>query len=393
MYNIKTYNNIAPEGLKLFDESYKLNENGDYDAILLRSQNLHNIDFPRRLKAIARAGAGVNNIPIDKATEAGIVVFNTPGANANAVKELVIASMILSVRPIIRGALWVKNLKTDNLDQTIEANKKQFKGTELEGKTLGVIGLGSIGSMVANDAYRLGMNVIGYDPYVSVNTAWNISRRVKRALHLDEIFKECDFISIHIPLNEETKNIISKQQIYKMKKDTVLLNFSRKELIDNEAIIEALDQNELGQYVTDFADETLLKHDKVLVLPHLGASTNEAEVNCAKVAVRTLTYFLETGNIINAVNFAPMELGFNSPTRFTLIHHNVPKMLSKISTIAGQHDINIDNMMNRNSGEYAYTIVDISNTDPTLLGEVKQAFDRLDSMIYTRIIRQPSARF
>lgn len=388
MYKIKTYNKIAPEGLALFDANYKINENGSPDAILLRSHNLHDIEFNPELKAIARAGAGTNNIPIEKATEAGIVVFNTPGANANAVKELVLACMILSVRPIIRGAQWIKNITTDDLDTTVESNKNEFKGSELEGKTLGVIGLGSIGSIVANDAYRLGMHVIGYDPYVSVNTAWNISRRVKRALNLDEIFRESDFISIHVPLNENTHHFISKHQIYKMKKDAVLLNFSRKELVNIDDVLDALDHDNLDQYITDFVDKQLMEHPKVLILPHLGASTYEAELNCAKAAVRTLTYFLETGNILNSVNFAPMELAFNSPTRFTLIHKNQPKMLGQISHIAGELNINIDNMMNRNSGDYAYTIVDISDTDPTLLAKVKQSFDGIDSMLYTRIIRQ-----
>lgn len=388
MHKIKTYNNISTEGLKLFGSEYKLNEDASYDAILLRSHNLVDQELDSNLKAIARAGAGVNNIPVHEATEKGIVVFNTPGANANAVKELVLASMLLSVRPILRGASWVQTLAGEAIQEAVERNKKAFLGTELEGKTLGVIGLGSIGSLLANDAYRLGMNVIGYDPYVSVDTAWNISRRVKRALTLDEIFIECDFISIHVPLNETTYHIISKQQIYKMKENAVLLNFSRKELVDNQAVLSALDQNILGQYITDFVDTSLLHHDKVLILPHLGASTHEAEENCARVAVRTLMYFLETGNIVNSVNFAPMELAFYSPTRFTLIHKNVPKMLGQISTIAGQLNINIDNMMNRNSGDFAYTIVDISDTDPTLLANVKKAFDAIDSIIFTRIIRQ-----
>ena len=386
MYHIQTFNHIAQEGLNLFDQRYSINVSENPDAIILRSHILKNHIFSPNLKAIARAGVGINNIPVDKATENGIVVFNTPGANANAVKEMVIAGMLLSSRPILQSHLWLKTLESKNLEKDIENHKSQFKGYELEGKTLGVIGLGNIGSMVANDAYRLGMNVIGYDPYVSVHTAWNISRRVKRALSLDEILQDSDIISIHIPLNQDTKNYISTSEIKKMKEGVILLNFSRRELIDKDALLKALNTHHIKNYVTDFPDQDLLKIKNVLTFPHLGASTFEAELNCAKAAVRTLIHFLETGNIINSVNFPDMELTFNSSTRFTIIHKNIPKMLGRISNIAGKFNVNIENMMNRNSGEYAYTIVDIKEQQPETIYNLNDALSKIDGVIKTRII-------
>lgn len=386
MYHIQTFNHIAQEGLNLFDQRYSINVSENPDAIILRSHILKNHIFSPNLKAIARAGVGINNIPVDKATENGVVVFNTPGANANAVKEMVIAGMLLSSRPILQSHLWLKTLESKNLEKEVENHKSQFKGYELEGKTLGVIGLGNIGSMVANDAYRLGMNVIGYDPYVSVHTAWNISRRVKRALSLDEILHESDIISIHIPLNQDTKNYISTSEIKKMKEGVILLNFSRRELIDKDALLKALNTHHIKNYVTDFPDQDLLKIKNVLTFPHLGASTFEAELNCAKAAVRTLIHFLETGNIINSVNFPDMELTFNSSTRFTIIHKNIPKMLGRISNIAGKFNVNIENMMNRNSGEYAYTIVDIKEQQPETIYNLNDALSKIDGVIKTRII-------
>ena len=386
MYHIQTFNHIAHDGLNLFDKRYSINVSNDPDAILLRSHNLQNHIFNPEIKAIARAGVGINNIPVKMATEHGIVVFNTPGANANAVKEMVIAGMLLSSRPILQSHLWLKTLESNDLEKDVENHKSQFKGYELEGKTLGVIGLGNIGSMVANDAYRLGMNVIGYDPYVSIHTAWNISRRVKRALTIDEILKESEIISIHIPLNQETKNYIGAAEISKMKEGVILLNFSRSELINKDALIKALNAHHIKNYVSDFPDLDLLNVENVLTFPHLGASTYEAELNCAKAAVRTLKYFLETGNIINSVNFPHMELAFNSPTRFTIFHKNIPKMLGRISNIAGKFNVNIENMMNRNSGEYAYTIVDIKDQQLETIYRLKEAFDNINGVIKTRII-------
>ena len=282
MNNIKTYNAIAQEGLSILEnKNYKMNETDTPDAIMLRSQDLHKETLNPELLAIARAGAGTNNVPVKECTEKGIVVFNTPGANANAVKELILASLLLTVRPILKSINWLKELESDDLEKEAEKHKKQFAGQELEGKVLGVIGLGAIGSMVANDAYRLGMNVIGYDPYVSVETAWNISRRVQRATSLDYVLSQSDFITIHVPLMEATQNMISSQALTLMKSTATLLNFSRKELVDIDALIQALENKELKSYVSDFADKRLISRDDCMTLPHLGASTEEAEINCA----------------------------------------------------------------------------------------------------------------
>lgn len=321
MFDIKTFNAIAPEGLARFNTpEFSVDQTETPAGIVLRSEKLHSYDFPSSVLGVARAGAGTNNIPVQKCTENGIVVFNTPGANANAVKELVVACLLLSVRPVLKGANWVQTLSGPDIESQAEAEKKQFAGTELEGKRLGVIGLGAIGAMVANDAYRLGMDVTGYDPFVSVDTAWSISRRVKRAQSMDEIFTNCDFITVHVPLTENTHHLIGKDELAKMKETAVLLNFARGELVDTDAVVEAVNQGAIGNFVTDFADERLLHNEKIMVLPHLGASTEEAEINCAKMAARTLKKFLETGNIKRSVNFPTVEMAFNSPHRFTIIH-------------------------------------------------------------------------
>lgn len=387
MKYIQTYNAIASEGLDLLDKNkFRLNETNNPHAILLRSHSLHNTEFNKNLVAIARAGAGTNNIPIDLCTEQGIVVFNTPGANANAVKELILATLLLSVRPILQGAKWIQELDSSNPEQEAENHKKNFAGYELEGKTLGIIGLGAIGAMVANDAYRLGMNVIGYDPYVSVETAWNISRRVNRAQDLDTVLRECDFITIHVPLNAKTKHLISKNELSKMKKNAVVLNFARKELVDTKAMIDALDENSIQSYVTDFADPSLLHRDDVLVLPHLGASTEEAEINCAKSAAITLSRFLETGDIINSVNFPATELPFGGPNRITLIHKNIPNMLGQISTVAANYKVNIENMINKSRGDHAYTMIDVAAMDNKTKEALISALEKIESMIKVRLI-------
>lgn len=387
MKYIQTYNAIASEGLELFNKKvYHLNETNNPHGILLRSHSLFNTEFNDNLLAVARAGAGTNNIPIDDCTSKGIVVFNTPGANANAVKELILASLLLSVRPILQGAKWIQELESSNPEQEAENHKKNFAGNELEGKTLGIVGLGAIGSMVANDAYRLGMNVIGYDPFVSVETAWNISRRVNRAQDLDTVLRECDFITIHVPLNKNTRHLISTSQLSKMKSNAVLLNFARKELVDTEAVIEALDKKQIKSYVSDFADSSLLRRDDVLVLPHLGASTEEAEINCAKSAVITLSRFLETGDIVNSVNFPATEMPFNAPTRITLIHKNVPSMLGQISTVAANYKVNIENMINKSRNDHAYTMIDIQTIDSKTKEGLMSALRKIDGMIKVRLI-------
>lgn len=390
MFDIKTFNAIAPEGMVRFEkENFTINETDHPAGIILRSKKLHDYDFPDSVLGIARAGAGTNNIPVAKCSEKGIVVFNTPGANANAVKELVLASLLVSVRPLLEGAGWVQTLSGSDVEEQVEANKKTFAGHELEGKRLGVIGLGSIGAMVANDAYRLGMEVTGYDPYVSVDTAWSISRRVRRAPSMEDIFSNCDFISIHVPLNEDTRHLIGADELSKMKNDAVLLNFARGGLVDEEAVLKALANEQLSRYVTDFADEKLLHHDKILVLPHLGASTEEAEVNCAKMAARTLRKFLMTGEIKRSVNFPTVEMSFNSPYRFTIIHRNVPNMLSHISTGIANLGINIETMINRSRDEYAYTLVDIEGIDEEKICEVAKEIQNIENIIAVRTIKNP----
>lgn len=388
MFQIKTFNAIAPEGLqRLEKEKYAINESDQPQGILLRSQKLHDYAFPESVLGIARAGAGTNNIPVKACTEKGIVVFNTPGANANAVKELVIASLLLSVRPILRGDQWVQTLSGDNVEEQAEAQKSQFAGTELEGKKLGIIGLGSIGAMVANDAYRLGMEVVGYDPYVSVDTAWTISRRVKRANDIAEVFSTCDFITVHVPLMENTHHLVGEAELAKMKPTTKLFNFSRKEIVDTDAVLRALKADRLAGYTTDFADEQLLHNEKVLVLPHLGASTEEAEVNCAKMAARTLKKFLEFGTIKRSVNFPTVEMAFHSPYRLTIINRNVPNMLGQISSIIAESGINIDNMLNRGREDFAYTLADVASEDEALLNQLADKLRENENIVRVRVIK------
>ncbi|MFB8724073.1 phosphoglycerate dehydrogenase [Enterococcus casseliflavus] len=388
MFQIKTFNAIAPEGLqRLEKEKYAINESDQPQGILLRSQKLHDYAFPESVLGIARAGAGTNNIPVKACTEKGVVVFNTPGANANAVKELVIASLLLSVRPILRGAQWVQTLSGDNVEEQAEAQKSQFAGTELEGKKLGIIGLGSIGAMVANDAYRLGMEVVGYDPYVSVDTAWTISRRVKRANDIAEVFSTCDFITVHVPLMENTHHLVGEAELAKMKPTTKLFNFSRKEIVDTDAVLRALKADRLAGYTTDFADEQLLHNEKVLVLPHLGASTEEAEVNCAKMAARTLKKFLEFGTIKRSVNFPTVEMAFHSPYRLTIINRNVPNMLGQISSIIAESGINIDNMLNRGREDFAYTLADVASEDEALLNQLADKLRENENIVRVRVIK------
>lgn len=388
MFQIKTFNAIAPEGLqRLEKEKYVINESDQPQGILLRSQKLHDYAFPESVLGIARAGAGTNNIPVKACTEKGIVIFNTPGANANAVKELVIASLLLSVRPILRGAQWVQTLSGDNVEEQAEAQKSQFAGTELEGKKLGIIGLGSIGAMVANDAYRLGMEVVGYDPYVSVDTAWTISRRVKRANDIAEVFSTCDFITVHVPLMENTHHLVGEAELAKMKPTTKLFNFSRKEIVDTDAVLRALKADRLAGYMTDFADEQLLHNEKVLVLPHLGASTEEAEVNCAKMAARTLKKFLEFGTIKRSVNFPTVEMAFHSPYRLTIINRNVPNMLGQISSIIAESGINIDNMLNRGREDFAYTLADVASEDEALLNQLADKLRENENIVRVRVIK------
>lgn len=389
MKDIQTFNMIATEGLNLLEkDKYTLNETKEPEALLLRSKKIHDMAFNENLVSIARAGAGVNNIPVDRCSEEGIVVFNTPGANANAVKEMVIAGLIMAARPIYRGINWLKELEGDDISEQVEAGKKQFAGRELAGKTLGVIGLGAIGSLLATDAYHLKMDVIGYDPYVSVETAWNISSRVKKAKSLQEVLRDADYISIHIPVNGNTAGYVNKEFINMMKDGAVLLNFARNELIVKEDLIEALDNGKLSKYVTDFAEREFFGHDRIMMFPHLGASTEEAEVQCSIMAVNTLKYFLETGNIINSVNFPTIDVPLQSATRITIVNRNVPNMIGQISAILAKHFVNIDNILNRSRGNFAYTVIDIPEIESSLLEEVINQVQEINGVLKTRVIER-----
>ena len=363
MYNIKLLNKISKIGLDVFDENYSYNEEMvNEDAILVRSASLHEYDFGENLKAIARAGAGVNNIPIDKCSEKGIVVFNTPGANANAVKELVLCALFLSSRKIIESIRWVDTLKEDqNVAKTAEKGKSNFVGPEIEGKTLGVIGLGAIGVNVANAAIKLGMKVKGYDPYIGVNAAWALSKHAKHAISLDEIYQECDYITIHIPSNSETKGFLNQDAFAQMKDGVKILNFARGDLVNNEDLLVNVANGKVGKYISDFAAPELIGQENIIILPHLGASTPESEDNCAKMAAREVREYLENGNIINSVNFPDVNQARISKTRLCIINKNVPNILANISKLFADHNLNIENMVNRSRGEYAYTIIDTND--------------------------------
>ena len=388
VYSVKTFNNINQVGLKELGNYFQID--GDLaenpDAYILRSQNLHGTVFPENLKAIARAGAGTNNIPIDEATAAGIVVFNTPGANANAVKEAVLASILMSARDYITANAWVNTLSGDDVQKQVEAGKKQFAGNEISGKTLGVIGLGAIGGRIANYAQRLGMNVLGYDPYVSIETAWNISHHVKRVADVKEIFANSDYITVHVPLTDETRHTFDSEVFGLMQKGTVVINFARGELVDNAALFEAIAAGVVKRYITDFGTEELLNKDKITVFPHVGGSTAESELNCAIMAGKTIRQFMETGEITNSVNFPNVHQALTAPYRITLINKNVPNIVAKISTAVSDLGINIDNIINRSKGDYAYTLLDLDETDKAKIDHLVANFEASDNIVRVRLI-------
>ena len=377
MYKIQTLNKIDQEGLQVFPlSSYEIaSEIPHPDAIVVRSFNMHEMEMPSSLKAIARAGAGVNNIPIDKCTEKGIVVFNTPGANANAVKELVLAGLLLSSRNIAGGIDWAKTLvgEGDKVPALVEKGKANFGGNEIKGKTLAIIGLGAIGVLVANAAQSLGMKVFGYDPYISVDHAWKLDQSIARAEGIDSLLAQADFITLQVPLMDATRGFINKDKINMMKNGVKILNFARGELVVNADIIAALETGKVATYVTDFPDEELLKAKNVIAIPHLGASTNESEVNCAIMAAEQTRHFLENGNIRNSVNFPEAEMERNSSARIIIANRNVPNMVSQISTTLAQGDINIANMLNRNKKDIAYNIIDTDHKEieETLIDKLK----------------------
>ena len=358
MYNVKLYNKISKVGLDDLDPAkYTCSEDfEDYDAVLVRSAKLHDVQFPKNLKCIARAGAGVNNIPLDRCAEEGIVVFNTPGANANAVKELVVCALLLASRKVVQGANWVKSLAgTPDIGPAAEKGKATYAGPEIAGKKLGIIGLGAIGVKVANAAVGLDMEVWGYDPFLSVDGALALSRSVKHVTELDEIFANCDYITIHVPLNADTRNTISAEAIEKMKDGVRVINLARGELVDTKAMAAALESGKVAAYVSDFASDEILAQENAVTLPHLGASTPESEDNCAKMAVKEIRDFLETGTIRNSVNFPNLKVPYEGGYRICMIHRNIPNMIASITAAVR---CNIENMGNRSRGDYAYTIVD-----------------------------------
>lgn len=387
MYNIKTLNKISEIGLSQFDASKYAysDEIENPDAILVRSASMHDMEFPSSLKAIARAGAGTNNIPCDKCAEQGIVVFNTPGANANAVKELVLAGLLISSRKVIPGIEWAKTLKGegDQVGKLVEKGKSAFAGPEIMGKTLGVIGLGAIGVLVANAAEKLGMTVYGYDPYLSVDGAWNLSRNIKHATSLDDIYANCDYITIHVPLNDSTKNTVNEESIAKMKDGVRILNYARGGLVDSDAIIKALEDGKVAAYVVDFPDEKVLGVEGVIAIPHLGASTPESEENCAYMAAKEVIAYLENGSIINSVNMPNVKLGEINGSRVCVIHKNVPNMIAQISACFSNAGLNIDQLVNNSRGDYAYTVVDLTDVTDDSVKDV----EKIDAVISVRVIK------
>ncbi|HOM38477.1 MAG TPA: 3-phosphoglycerate dehydrogenase family protein [Spirochaetota bacterium] len=390
MFKIQTFNKISEKGLGIFKQKgYTVSDKlSDYDAIIVRSQDLHNTEFPESLLAIARAGAGVNNIPVQKCAEKGIVVFNTPGANANAVKELAILGLLLASRKVVEGIEWTKSLlgKNENVEDAVEKNKSKFEGPEIMGKTLGVIGLGAIGVLVANAAVELGMDVIGYDPYISVEAAWALSRQVKRALTLDEVYKNSDYISLHVPATDSTKGMINKKTVALMKDGVRILNFSRAAIVKEEELVEALEAGKVACYVTDFPNEKVLGKKNVVPIPHLGASTPEAEENCAIMAANQIIEYLETGNIKNSVNYPDVFMAFNeSEERICILHKNVPDMVRQFSKILSDNSINIEDLINKSKGEFAYTLIDVKKG--SLNKNIENQFDQIKEVIKLRFIK------
>lgn len=388
MFRISTLNKIAACGLdRLPHDNYDIaSDLPNPDGIIVRSAKMHDMELPASLKAIARAGAGTNNIPIDLCSEKGIVVFNTPGANANAVKELVLAALLLSCRKIYRGIVWANSLagKGDEIPKLVESGKKDFVGKELKGKTLGIIGLGAIGVAVANDALSLGMNVLGFDPYLSVDAAWGLSSSVRKAKSLDHIFSEADFITIHVPLTDSTKGLINKEKLSIMKKGVAILNLSRGGIVNNVDIINAINEAKVSRYITDFPEEELLGIDNIICIPHLGASTDEAEDNCAIMAADELKDFLENGNIKNSVNFPNTELALaEGNSRLTIINKNVPNMVAQITTLLASKNLNITDMINKNKGDYAYNILNIQGE---LSAQIVDELLKIDGIVKARII-------
>ena len=383
MFNILTLNKIAKCGLDQLNDNYKITDdaNVDADGIILRSFKMHDMELPESLKAVARAGAGTNNIPIDKCSEKGIVVFNTPGANANAVKELVIAGMLLASRDVIGGVAWANTLTGDDVDKQVEKGKSNFAGCEVKGKTLGIIGLGAIGILVANAAYALGMEVIGYDPYLSVDSALKLSRHVKKANSPEEVYAAADYITIHVPLMDSTRNTINAETIAQMKDGVIILNFARGGLVNNADIKKALADGKVAKYVVDFADSETVNQPGIINIPHLGASTAESEDNCAVMAAQELADYLENGNILNSVNFPNCSLPEDNVGRIAIAHKNIPNVIAKFTEALSS--VNISDMINKSKGELAYTII---NTDHAIPAEAIEKLNQIDAVIKSELL-------
>ena len=387
MFQINCLNPISKVGLDRLTADYKVTDNmNDAEGVLVRSASMHEMDLPENLLAVARAGAGVNNIPLDKCAQKGIVVFNTPGANANGVKELVIAGMLLAARDVVGGIEWVKASK-DNADiaKAAEKEKKKFAGTEVMGKKLGVIGLGAIGVKVANTAVSLGMEVYGYDPYVSVNAAWNLSRSVKHISNVEDIYKECDYITIHVPLLDSTRKMIDANAIAMMKPTAIVLNFARDLLVDEEAMVDALAAGKIKKYVSDFPNTTTVGAKGCIVTPHLGASTAESEDNCAIMAVREIRDYMENGNITHSVNYPDCNMGAcTTAGRVAILHKNVKGMIGQYTTVLGEADINVSDMTNKAKGDYAYALIDV---DSQITDDVLKKLQAIDDVLRVRVVK------
>lgn len=386
MYKYHCLNPIAEIGLERFTEEYTaVDQAENADAILVRSASMHDMEFGKELKVIARAGAGVNNIPLERCAEEGIVVFNTPGANANGVKELVIAGMLLASRDVVGGISWVQEHKEDaDVAKAAEKAKKAFAGCELEGKKLGVIGLGAIGILVANTASGLGMDVYGYDPYLSVDAAWKLSRGIRHAKTVEELYRECDYITIHVPAMDATKGMINKEAIDLMKENVVVLNFARDVLVDEAAMVAALASGKVKKYVTDFPNPKVAGVENAIVIPHLGASTEESEDNCAKMAVKEMMNFLENGNIRNSVNYPNCDMGVRGDkTRITVFHRNIPKIIGQITSILADANINISDMTNKSKNEYAYSMLDV---DAKISEDITDRLNKINGVLRIRVI-------
>ena len=387
MYQVHYLNKISPKGTALWTDEYTNAENiGDADAVLVRSASMHDMELPENLLAVARAGAGVNNIPLTSCADQGVVVFNTPGANANGVVELSLCGMLLGCRDIIGGINWVQSIKNEgDVAKKVEKGKSKFAGHELVNKTLGVIGLGAIGGPLANAARRLGMHVLGCDPYISIDAAWHLDRHIERVKTNDEIYANSDIISLHVPLLDNTKKMINAEAISKMKDGVIILNFARDLLVDDDALEEGLKSGKIGRYITDFPNDRTANMEGVIAIPHLGASTEESEDNCARMAVKQVMNYLENGNIINSVNFPNCDMGIcDKASRITILHKNIPNTLSKFTMVLSTEDINISDLVNRSKGEYAYTMLDLDEPTPAA---VAQHLQSIDGVFRVRVIR------